>query len=81
LGYAVIRLEKGMKIYDGCIGDEIWIDGKPTLYHHWYGVRFCENTMRPKMSLDGYTLEEHRANKKLLFEQPLVREILEHGGK
>jgi hypothetical protein len=33
------------------------------------------------MSLDGYTLEEHRANKKLLFEQPLVREILEHGGK
>lgn len=79
LGYRIERLEKGPKMYNGCIGDEIWLGGKPAIYHHWYGVRFCENTLRPKDRLDGYALTEHLENKKRLFNQPLVREILGNG--
>jgi len=80
LGYNVLRLEKGPKIYDGCIGDEIWVGEKPICYHAWYGTRFCENTLRPKSMLDGYLLSDHLVNKKHLFDQPLVREIMGHDG-
>lgn len=79
LGYSVMRLEKGPKVYEGCTGDELWIGGKPICFHAWYGTRFCENTMRPKNQLDGYSLSDHLANKKKIFEQPLVREILGNG--
>jgi glycosyltransferase involved in cell wall biosynthesis len=80
LGHKVLRLEKGTKIYPDCIGDEIWIEDKATLYHHWYGTRFRENTDNPQLELDGYTLREHVENKARLFVQPLVREILGNDG-
>lgn len=76
IGYKVERLEKGTRIYPDFIGDEIWIAGKPTIAHMWYGVRFQENGLRPKMELDGYSLIDHIKNKRRLFAQPLVREIL-----
>lgn len=76
LGFKVERLKKGEKIYN-CIGDEIHINGRVALYHHWYGCRFCENRPeRTKAQLDGYTLEEHLKNKKQLFEHPMIKEIL-----
>jgi glycosyltransferase involved in cell wall biosynthesis len=80
LGHKVLRLEKGTKIYPDCIGDEIWIGDKATLYHHWYGTRFRENTDKPQLNLDGYTLRKHLENKARVFAQPLVREILGNDG-
>jgi len=78
LGYKVMRLEKGIKEY-GCIGDEIHFGKLSFIYHHWYGTRFCENNPKKKKErLDGYTLDEHLKNKKRLFEQPKVKEILEY---
>ena len=76
LGYEVLRLPKGPKIYEDFIGDEIWIAGKPTIAHMWYGTRFQENGLRPKLELDGYKLIDHIKNKRSLFAQPFVREIL-----
>lgn len=78
LGYKVERLEKGPKVYTDCIGDEIWIGNKPTIYHHWYGTRFREHTDNPALELDGYSLNDHMENKVRLFTQPAVREILGH---
>lgn len=78
LGFEVMRLYKGEKEYD-CIGDEINLLGKSTVYHHWYGTRFCENNpVKRKERLDGYTLEEHLKSKERLFEHPQVQEILSH---
>lgn len=77
LGYKVLRLEKGRKVYVSKMGDEIWIAGKPTICHHWYGTRFQENNPeRTKSVLDGHTLEEHLEHKRLMFAEPLVKEIL-----
>lgn len=76
MGFKVERLEKGEKIYN-CIGDEIHLNGKSTIYHMWYGTRFNENNPdKKKDKLDGYALEEHLKNKKQLFEHPKVIEIL-----
>jgi len=76
LGYKVARLEKGEKEYD-CIGDEIHFGKSSLVYHHWYGTRFCENNPeKRKETLDGYSLEEHLKNKKHLFDNPGVKEIL-----
>jgi len=77
LGFKVERLEKGDRVYQDCIGDEIVINGKQALFHSWYGTRFCENNPALKRAeLDGYSLEEHLENKRRLFEQPMVKEIL-----
>jgi len=77
LGFKVERLQKGEKIYN-CIGDEIHLYDKSTIYHHWYGTRFNENNPEKKKErLDGYTLEEHLKNKRQLFKHPKVKEILE----
>ena len=76
LGYEVVRLKKGFKVYD-CVGDEIWIAEKPTIYHAWYGTRFCHNNpAKRKEVIDGYTIEAFLENKAKLFEQETVREIL-----
>lgn len=76
MGYEVLRIEPGRRIYD-CYGDEFHVADLPTFYHHWYGTRFCENnSKRTKDELDGYTLKSYLANKGRLFQQPLVREIL-----
>lgn len=80
LGFRVERLEKGAKFYENFIGDEIWIAGQPTIAHMWYGTRFQENGLRPKLELDGYKLIDHIKNKRSLFAQPLVREILGNDG-
>ena len=76
LGFKVERLQKGEKIYN-CMGDEIHLCGKSTIYHHWYGTRFNENNPeKRKERLDGYTLKEHLKNKKQLFGHPKVKDIL-----
>lgn len=76
LGYKVERLEKGAKVYEGFVGDEIWIAGRPSIAHMWYGTRFQENSPSPKLELDGYKLADHLKNKQRLFDQPLVKNIL-----
>jgi len=77
LGFKVERLEKGGGIYQDCIGDEISINNQSSIYHAWYGTRFCENNPALKRAeLDGYRLEKHLENKRRLFEQPMVMEIL-----
>ena len=76
MGYEIIRFVPYFKIYD-CYGDEFWVNGKPTFYHHWYGTRFCENNPhRKKQVLDGYEFDKYLENKTKLFNQPLVKEIL-----
>jgi glycosyltransferase involved in cell wall biosynthesis len=76
LGYETFRLIPETPIYDAT-GDEFWLAGKPTIYHHWYGSRFQENNpAKTKKSLDGFSLEDHLKNKARLFAQPFVKEIL-----
>jgi len=77
LGFEALRIPKGPHFYEGAIGDEVWLDGKPTIYHNWYGTRFNDNNPKTrKAELDGYKYEDHIERKRLLFEQPLVKTIL-----
>jgi GT2 family glycosyltransferase len=79
MGFQVERLKKGRNVYPGCIGDEIAINNQSTIFHAWYGTRFCENNpQRTKDKLDGYTLVEHLKEKERIFNQPQVKEILAH---
>jgi len=81
LGFKVERLKKGKKIYPLC-HDEIYLNDKPTFYHHWNGTRFNEHNPKiRKAKLDGITIEEHLKGKRLLFSQPLVKEIMKYGEK
>lgn len=76
LGFKVHRLVKGKKRYN-CIGDEIEIAGKPTIYHHWYGTRFNENNpLTKKLELDGVSIHDYFKTKDELFSQSLVENIL-----
>ena len=75
-GYEVLRIPPGYesnkkKFYDGAWGDNYYIAGKPTIYHNWYSAR-----MWRKNRVDNLTREEFERRKKILFEQPLVKEIL-----
>lgn len=77
LGFKVERLEKGVKVYPDCIGDEIYLADKPTFFHSWYGTRFNENDpKKTKSELDGYKLIDYLAEKKRVFKQPQVKKIL-----
>jgi hypothetical protein len=78
LGYKVERIGMGEKIYDKeALGDEFWIKGQPTIYHHWYGTRFSEHWEPKKhQSVDGKSLESYLKRKENIFNQPLVKEIL-----
>ena len=80
LGYQVKRLGAGEKIYDKeALGDEIWIKGKPTMYHHYYGTRFSENWEPNKhQKVDNLTLESYLKRKANIFNQPDVKEILSY---
>ena len=75
LGFDVVRLEKGPKIYDHP-ADEIIIGGVSSVCHFWYGSRFQENGPRPKLILDGRKVDQHIIEKARLFDEPLVKEIL-----
>jgi len=81
LGYEVVRLNKGTRIYQcAAYHEEIWIGGKPTIAHFWWGTRFQENNpAQTKLMLDGKTLDEHLKRKSLFFSEPLIKEILEKG--
>jgi glycosyltransferase involved in cell wall biosynthesis len=79
LGYDVVRLDKGPKIYAGIDADEIVIGGEPTVLHFWYGSRFQECGVSPKATLDGIDLKDHLSKKKLLFDQPKIQEVLRYG--
>lgn len=80
LGYRSERLEKGPRLYDDCIGDEILIGGVSSVYHHWNGTRFLEN--RPggkKEVLDGIPISQHLEQKARLFARSEVKAILAEG--
>ncbi len=78
LGYKVVLLPAGEKIYDpNVLGDEIWIKDKPTMYHHYYGTRFSECYAPNKhASVDGKSLEWHLKRTENIFNQPDVKAIL-----
>jgi len=77
LGFRSERLAKGPKVYADCIGDEIVINGVPTIYHNWQGTRFLENRPgKEKATLDGIKLDDHLALKARLFARPEVKAIL-----
>ncbi len=76
LGYEVVRLEKGPKIYAEHIGDEIVIGGVSSLYHAWYGSRYQESGLNPKQELDDRPLADYLDQKRAVFAEPLVKEIL-----
>jgi len=71
LGYNVVRVMAGVKFYPGAYGDEYYFDGKPTIYHHWYSSR-----MWKKEQIDNYRKSDFEKNKRAIFAQPLVKEIL-----
>jgi len=78
LGYEVFRVpvgyeSQGKKFYDGAYGDEYYINGKPMVYHNWYSSR-----MYKKEQVDGYTKEEFTKRKQIVFDQALVRDILDY---
>jgi len=71
MGFATVRIESGIKFYDGVYGDNYYLDGRPTLYHNWYSSRMWERDF-----VDDYKrfdFEKYKAN---LFSQPLVKNIL-----
>lgn len=81
LGYEVMRIEgrpRGFeRTYNVERGQEINLCGVPTFYHHWRGTRYNENNpFKTKSILDGITIEEYLEDKKKLFNQSLVKEIL-----
>lgn len=78
LGYKCLLLNTGEKIYDPTVlGDEIWINGKPTIYHHFYGSRFGDERARTlRQSVDGKSLAWHVKRTEAIFNQPDVKAIL-----
>lgn len=80
LGYETLRIfsnyenEKKEKFYKGAWGDEYYIEDKPTIYHNWYGTRMWG---RNENEIDGFKRTDLEKCKELLFNQPLVKEILE----
>jgi len=79
-GYKVIRLELRKPAYD-CEGDQVYLVGQPTFYHHGNGTRFNEHNPKiRKAILGGVTIEAHLESKARLFNQPQVKEILGHQG-
>lgn len=78
LGYEVVRLERGPKVYRETIGDEILIGGVSSAYHAWYGSRYQERGVSPKAELDGRPVADYMAQKDALFAEPLVKEILSY---
>ena len=92
LGYKVKIISRFVHIYDQKVGgDEIWINGKPTMYHHHCGSRLQElrssddplPPRKPNRGAWGGWIGDEEERKKylertaLLFEQPLVKEIME----
>lgn len=83
LGFKVKLLARGSQIYDRADGDEIWINGQPTMYHHHYGTRLRHqgnNTWK----WYGWKLPEseiirHEMRTAALFEQPSVERIMKEG--
>lgn len=74
LGYNVVRIPAGRKSYPGSYGDTYYVDGKPTLYHHWYSSRMYRVPAGGRV--DNYEKRDFEAYKHRLFSEPLVREIL-----
>ena len=81
LGYEVIRIPAGydhyeadgppVKFYPGVYGDIYYLEGNPFLYHNWYSGRMWNADI-----VDDYKRVDFDRHKAILFEQPLVKEIL-----
>jgi glycosyltransferase involved in cell wall biosynthesis len=72
LGLETVRVESGVKFYDGVYGDNYYFNGKPTIYHNWYSSRMWQKDL-----VDNYERVEFDKYKTALFNQSLVKEILE----
>lgn len=71
MGFETVRIESGVKFYDGVYGDNYYLEGRPTLYHNWYSSRMFQ-----KDFVDNYSRIDFEQYKRILFGQPLVKEIL-----
>ena len=78
LGYEVLRIPASYedirtkrKFYEGAWGDEYYIKGQRIIYHNWYSSR-----MYNKDKVDNLTREVFEKHKKVIFEHPKVKEIL-----
>lgn len=71
IGLETVRVESGVKFYDGVYGDTYYLEGRPTLYHNWYSSRFFK-----KEIVDDYKRVDFDRNKAALFGHSAVREIL-----
>jgi glycosyltransferase involved in cell wall biosynthesis len=90
LGYKVELFSRGAFFYPGTGGNQIWINDRPTIYHHYNGSRFQEDRspddpLPPRTNNRGAwggwigdeeERKEHLARTAILFNQPLVMEIL-----
>jgi len=75
LGLETVRVESGVKFYDGVYGDNYYLERRPTFYHNWYSSRMWQ-----KDKVDDYERVEFDKYKIALFNQPLVKEILGEEG-
>jgi len=80
LGYKVLRLEMGAKVYQNTSWyDQLWLGNppQPTIAHFWMGSRFQENCpVRTKLSIDGISLADHLKRKAAFFAESEVQAIL-----
>lgn len=83
LGYKVEMFSKGPAFYLGAGGDEIWIGGRPTIYHHYYGTHL-RRIGPDQWKWEGWNRPEayaknQEARTAVLFREPLVQDILKDG--
>jgi len=74
-GHNVGRVFAGAKFYPNAYGDEYYINGQPTLYHHWYSSRMARVPADGKV--DNYLKSDYEANRNHIFSMDQVRRILE----
>jgi len=77
LGFEVFRVpigyeKPGVKYYEGAYGDIYYLNQKPLAYHNWYSARMWQ-----KEQVDSLTKDEFEQRKKIVFDQNLVKEILD----
>jgi glycosyltransferase involved in cell wall biosynthesis len=80
LGYKVELFSKGPTLYVGSGGDEIYLGGKPTIYHHHYGTHL-KRIGTDQWKWDGWKRPDdyikHQEDRTVsLFKEPLVNSIM-----
>jgi len=80
LGFKVKLFARGPQVYTLVGGDEIWINNKPTMYHHHYGTRLRyhgnNNWKWHGWKLPQSEITRHEKRTVGLFKQPQVKQIM-----